>query len=62
MGATCPLWWAPERGHIQSIHGGVALGWVKASSGPPGPQTSPFPVCHNWSGGFTVVRSQGLPD
>ena len=22
MGATCPLWWAPERGHIQSIPGG----------------------------------------
>ena len=42
--------------------GGVGLGWVKASSGPPGPQTSPFPARHNWSGGFTVVRSQGLPD
>ena len=22
MGAMCPLWWAPERGHIQSIPGG----------------------------------------
>ena len=21
MGATCPLWWAPERGQIQSIQG-----------------------------------------
>ena len=43
-------------------HWGVGLGWVKASSGPPGPRTSPFPARHNWSGGFTVVRSQGLPD
>ena len=44
------------------LHGGVGLGWVKASSEPPGPRTSPFPARHNWSGGFTVVRSQGLPD
>ena len=22
MGATCPLWWSPKRGHIQSIPGG----------------------------------------
>ena len=49
-------WWGGRGG------GGVGLGWVKASSGPPGPRTSPFPARHNWSGGFTVVRSQGLPD
>ena len=44
------------------VGGGVGLGWVKASSGPLGPRTSPFPARHNWSGRFTVVRSQGLPD
>ena len=57
---TLALWWL-KFGPTES-GGGVGLGWVKASSGPPGPRISPFPARHNWSGGFTVVRSQGLPD
>ena len=47
---------------LHDVGSWVGLGWVKASSGPPGPRISPFPARHNWSGGFTVVRSQGLPD
>ena len=35
MGATCPLWWAPERGHIQSIPGG---------GGVPGPHVPSKPM------------------
>ena len=42
--------------------GWVGLGLVKDSSGPPRPWTSPFPARHYWSGGCSVVRSQGLPD
>ena len=41
--------------------GWVGLGWVKASSGPPGPRTSPFPARRNWSGWFTVVRTDDRP-
>ena len=63
-----PRGWGPGFPQLAGQWGGmgglgwVGLGWVKASSGPPGPRTSPFLARHNWSGGFTVVRSQGLPD
>ena len=42
--------------HAARPPGGVGLGWVKASSGPPGPRTSPFPTASQ-----LVRRGHGCP-